>query len=134
MLQKVKITAVYRGKQLVKKGTPDEKEIDKIAIKIEPVVVGGISFGGDDKTAWLSTFKVNGTEKFVEGMEVELSLEKKGDYYNFSLPSDLEKRVMALEVVVFPASGGTAGIAGTEGPAIITATPSDDINPEDIPF
>ncbi len=123
MLKKVKITAVYRGKQLVKKGTPDEKEIDKIAIKIEPVIVDGISFGGDEKNAWLSTFKVNGTENFVEGTEVELNIEKKGDYFNFSLPTALEKRVLALENKVFPSTAEP-----------VQDKPKDDIDPSDLPF
>lgn len=114
MLQKVKLTQVYRGKQLVKKGTPDEKEIDKIAIKTEQ--------HGD---VWLSSFKTRGTEKFMAGQEVELSVEQNGDFYNFSLPSELEMRVFALEKAVFPSKVVTKTNTGPE---------SEEINPDDIPF
>lgn len=120
MLQKVKITAVFRGKQIVKKGTPEEKEIDKIAIKTET--------HGD---VWLSSFKTRGTEGFIEGMDVELDITQNGQYYNFNLPSALEKRVMALEAVVFP--NAVQAPALTVAP-VQTPPPADDISPEDIPF
>ena len=103
MIVKVKLEAVYRNKQIVKKGTPDEKEIDKVSIKIaEPVTIEeGVSVPIDK---WVSTFKTNGTESFEQGQEVKVDITQNGDFFNFSVPdmsgerlTDLEKRVDALE-------------------------------------
>lgn len=114
MLQKVKIKQVWRGTQLVRKGTPDEKEVDKVSIKTEQ--------HGDN---WLTTLKTRGTEDLAEGQEVELSIEQKGQYYNFSMPSDLEKRVAVLEDIVLPKTGST-----TAGPVMAP----EEINPDEIPL
>jgi len=53
---------------------------------------------------WLSTFKVVGTEKWEEGMEVEVNIQEKGDFLNFSVvggatitPNPLEERITKLE-------------------------------------
>ena len=38
MIKQVKLEAVYFDKQMVKKGTPEEKEIDKVTIKLSEAV------------------------------------------------------------------------------------------------
>lgn len=121
MIKKVKLETVYRTTQVVKKGTPDEKEIDKVAIKItESVIIDGVSVPTDK---WISTFKTKGTESFEGGQEVTVDITQNGDFFNFSVPdmsgerlTDLEKRVTTLE-------GCTAKNIPSEGT----------IDPEDIP-
>lgn len=59
---------------------------------------------------WLSTFKVNGTENWEEGMEVEINVQENGDFMNFTVigsassavpVNKLEERVAKLEDAVF---------------------------------
>lgn len=98
MKEKIKITRVFRGKQaFTDKKTGVAKEADKIGIKTD-------KYG--DK--WISSFKVQGTENWKEGDEVEIFIEKKGDYLNFTLSPSigattaaLEARVAKLEDFVF---------------------------------
>ena len=124
MLSKVTIKQIWRGKQLVKKGTPDEKEIDKVSIKTNE--------HGD---SWLTTFKVQGTEDLKESMTVSLDIIQKGEYFNFTMPSEvskaLEARFVKLENAVF---GGATGVVATQK-VIPEEVPSEEgVNPEDIPF
>lgn len=74
MIKTVKIEKVWRGPKVVKKGTPDEKEIDSVGIKIV----------GYEK--WISTFNVAGTEGLDEGWEGEIDVITKGDFMNFKMP------------------------------------------------
>ena len=96
MIVEVKLEAVFRGKQVVKKDTPDEKEIDKVGIKIvESVTVDGEAVPTDK---WLSTLKTEGTEDFAEGqtMKIDIYKSKKGDFFNFSVPEVTRKEVKEL--------------------------------------
>lgn len=114
MIQKVKLTRVYRGKQIVKKGTPDEREIDKVAIKTDQ--------HGD---SWLSSFRVRGTESWNDGDEVSIEVEQNGQYYNFKPVSNTEIRLQKLEEAVF----GTGTNSSEPHPK-----PEEESNPDDIPF
>jgi len=92
-MEKIKITKIFRGKQETKFG-----EKDKIGLKTE-------QYG--DK--WVSSFQTKGTENWKEGDEVEVFIEKKGDYVNFTLApkvggtdlSGVEARLKKLEDKVF---------------------------------
>lgn len=100
----VKLTRVFRGKQVTKNG-----EMDKVAIK---TVENG------DK--WIGTLfdpkkGTSGTENWKEGDTVEIFIAEKGGYLNFTLKAseasvatekftELEKRIKILETSVFGAS------------------------------
>lgn len=94
--EKLHITKIFRGPQETKFGTKD-----KIAFKCT-------QYG--DK--WVSSFKTQGTENWKESDEVEVFIEKKGEFVNFTLQptagseataavSALEARVKKLEDFVF---------------------------------
>lgn len=127
MIVKVKLETVYRTTQVVKKGTPDEKEIDKVAIKItESVMIDGVSVPTDK---WISTFKTKGTESLEGGQEVKIDITQNGDFFNFSVPdmsgerlTELEKRVGILE-----------GCKAKDVTSVQNA-PTGTTNPDDLPF
>lgn len=94
----VTLTAVYRKNMETKYG-------------VKPQVSIKTSEHGDK---WLSTFKVAGTDSWQEGDEVNIDVQEKGDFINFSPRNDggapsrsntgsspLEPRVAALERAVF---------------------------------
>lgn len=94
--EQVTITRVFRGKKQTKFG-----EKDNTAIKTTQ--------HGDK---WLSTFKPQGTESWKEGDSVEIYVEKKGEFLNFSLQPasgavnpnfamEVNARLIALENKVF---------------------------------
>lgn len=83
---------------------------------------------------WLSTLAFNTEDrayKLEQGQEVNIVVEKKGEFMNFKLPTKLdilEQRVAILEDWVRkqqPQGGQPTG--GVE-------YPTEDINPEDVPF
>lgn len=95
--EEVTITKVYRGNQLVKKGTPDEKEIPKVAIKTEQYPDKWISAFVNQKNAdWL--------DEVEEGKTMKVGLEQNGDFLNLhpvdtkgEKLNDLTSRVDAIE-------------------------------------
>ena len=84
-MQKVTITKVFRGKQSTKYG-----EKDKVAIKTVE--------HGEEK--WISSFKTQGTENWKEGDVVEINVEERNGYLNFSLQDSPEAKVKRLEAEV----------------------------------
>lgn len=100
MQQSVKITKVFRGKQMTKFG-----EMDKVGLKTEQ--------HGDIWVSGMFNPKKgpNGTENWKEGDTVEIYIEEKNGFVNFSLKpkapstgadtSALEARIKKLEDKVF---------------------------------
>lgn len=80
---KVTLEKVYRGDQETKHGIKD-----KIGIKIresEVVLKDGSKGNVSDK--WMSMLcnkgSENGTETWSEGMQVDIDIEQRGEYFNF---------------------------------------------------
>ena len=95
---RVTLTRVYKGEQETKYGVKP-----KLAIKTT-----------EHGEKWLSTFKVEGTEGYEAGKEVDIEVTVNGEYYNFTpitaSNSDLEARVATLEAKVAAlASNETVG-------------------------
>ena len=95
-MESLTITRIWRGDKETRFGT-------KASVAIMTTQYG-------DK--WLSTFKTEGTEKWAVGDTVDVYVEKKGEYVNFSLkPTEgsantaLEVRISALEAKVFGKMG-----------------------------
>jgi len=102
-MEKLHVTKVYRSNQLIKKGTPEEKEIPKLSIKTAEY--------GDN---WLSTFKTRPYEKLEEGQTIVATVEKSGTFMNFREPTVAELAVVVLEMVDKGASKPSAAAAGPE--------------------
>jgi len=97
-MEKLKITKIYRSTK-DKNGnaltTKDGRNYERVAIKCD-------KYG--DK--WLSGFGNSQNKDWQEGDEVEIEIEKKGEYLNFHLPPltvkykeflDLKDRIVLLE-------------------------------------
>lgn len=88
-MEKVTIKKVFRKEVETKYGIKPQ-----IAIKTE-----------QHGEKWLSSFKTKGTENWKEGDVVEIAIEKKGEFLNFTLTenpnTELIKRIERLENKIF---------------------------------
>ncbi|NHZ84603.1 MAG: hypothetical protein GWP19_01820 [Planctomycetia bacterium] len=123
-MEKVTLTKVYRSTtnsegQTLK--TKDGREYTRVSIKTDKhgdVLLSG--FGNRSNANW------------KEGDTVEIVVEQKGQYLNFSMPDEvalLKIRVEKLEAEAALRAGGTAVSQVVDTPA-----PVDEINPDKIPF
>ena len=92
---KYKLTKVYRttkDKEGNELKTRDGRPYERLAVKV-----------AEHGDKWISGFGSRANTFFKEGSEVEINIEQKGEYLNFSMPNvwdaikELQKRVSQLE-------------------------------------
>lgn len=134
-MEKVKITKIFRTDTDRNTGQPlvgaNGKKYERLGIKTQ-----------QHGEVWLSGFGGFSNKNWKEGDEVEIEIKrvtKDGkEYLNFSSPSAMDlltKRVEALERLL-PLSGGQSKVcsAGAQSSLNKVDYPSDEINPDEIPF
>ncbi len=138
-LAKIFINSDYRGEPLKnKKGEPYKMAVIENADGKKASMYIGMFAGAWDK-------KLDIVSAWKAGDEVEVSLEQKGEYLNFSLPTNedrLEARVEALEKAVFKAPSSIptpkpVSVAPNylETPTMPDFEPTEsDVSVDDIPF
>lgn len=121
----VKLLRVYRGEVETKYGMKK-----KVAIQID----GDDYKGPDGKLKWLSTFNTKGTDKWAEGMNVNITISEKNGYLNFEPDPlvDIETKLVALEKRVLALEGVKSETL--QGPSKDKESLDNEINPEDTPF
>ena len=92
---KYKLTKVFRttkDKEGNELKTRDNRPYERLAVKV-----------AEHGDKWISGFGGKGNTYWKEGDEVEINIEQKGEYLNFSMPNvwdaikDLQKKIKVLE-------------------------------------